>query len=464
MGFNNDRWLGNYQVLTATAIAAEKSYIWCMLVWGATLERNDIRISVDEIYDPMLGKVFEAIKAIYDEGWHPDLVQVANWLQNKWWWAPKVSGMNNIYLSDICCWDFSYHNLRKYESLVKEWSRKIRAQKIVDKVLDDTERSASSLLKYWQELIEIATNSMGNWARWFDIAHAHWLANKIAELDGKDLHGYSFGSEFKFLDFNTKWIQKGKSYRIGAPSNTWKTQFAYSIINNLIAQWARVMFLTLENETQTTLGYLMSQYQGYSMDSILKWESTWDFDYLVSIKDKLAIVEDSFYLWDIFSRIMEFKPDVVILDYIGLASIKGFTEEQKYTEYAIQVQRFVKQMQVAWIDLSNLPTSLQQADEIRMNPQFYGSTFLRNNTDVWIHIMPWKKFYEVREAVMTWDIYNIESKNKMRKLSWITLVLSKNRLWPHSIYANYIIDFTKWAKFEEYSQEEFARLSSKYWM
>jgi hypothetical protein len=43
---------------------------------------------------------------------------------------------------------------------------------------------------------------------------------------------------------------------------------------------------------------------------------------------------------------MEFKPDVVVLDYIGLMSIKGFTEEAKYTEYAIQVQRFVKQMQV----------------------------------------------------------------------------------------------------------------------
>lgn len=34
--------------------------------------------------------------------------------------------------------------------------------------------------------------------------HAHSLADKIAELDGKELYGYSFGSEFKFLDFATK--------------------------------------------------------------------------------------------------------------------------------------------------------------------------------------------------------------------------------------------------------------------
>jgi hypothetical protein len=97
---------------------------------------------------------------------------------------------------------------------------------------------------------------------------------------------------------------------------------------------------------------------------------------------------------------MEFNPDVVILDYIGLMSIKGFTEEQKYTEYAIQVQRFVKATQVSWIDLSNLPTQLQSADDIKLNPQFFGSTFLRNNTDVGIHILPDKEYYNLREKVL----------------------------------------------------------------
>ncbi len=125
------------------------------------------------------------------------------------------------------------------------------------------------------------------------------------------------------------------------------------------------MFLTLENEVQTTLGYLMSNHQKNSMNSIMRGDSPPDFDYLSSINERLSIVDNSFYMNDIFSMVMEFKPDVVILDYIGLMSIKGFTEEAKYTEYAIQVQRFVKQMQVAWIDLSNLPTQLQQSEDIR---------------------------------------------------------------------------------------------------
>lgn len=76
------------------------------------------------------------------------------------------------------------------------------------------------------------------------------------------------------------------------------------------------MFFTLENEVQTTLGYLMSNKQRESMDNIMRGESSADFDYLSSISDKLSVVDTSFYLTDIFTRIMEFKPDVVILDYI----------------------------------------------------------------------------------------------------------------------------------------------------
>jgi hypothetical protein len=68
---------------------------------------------------------------------------------------------------------------------------------------------------------------------------------------------------------------------------------------------------------------------------------------------------------------MEIQPDVVILDYIGLISCKGVTEEAKFTQYAIEVQRFVKASQVGWIDLSNLPTNLQQSEDIKNNPQFF---------------------------------------------------------------------------------------------
>jgi len=464
----------SYRVLAASASAAEKAYLWCLLTDGVNLDRKDIRVVQDDFFTPEHWIVFQAIKDIYDEGGHPDLIQVSQKIADKW----HSKQIGNQMLSDLITWDFGYASFRKYEMMIKDNSRKIAAQKVVDKVMGDTERSASQLLAYWQELIAIATNWAGNATRWFDIKHAHNLADKISELDGKDLFGYSFWHEFKFLDRATKWIQKGKTYRIGAPSNTGKSQFAYSVINNLLAQGAKVMFLTLENEVETTLGYLMSNHQAQSMDSILRWDVQGDFDYLTKISWQLSIIDSAFYLSDIFSRCMEFNPDVVILDYIGLMSIKGFTEEAKYTEYAIQVQRFVKQTQMSWIDLSNLPTNLQASEDIRWNPQFFWSTFLRNNTDVGIHITPWKEFYEVREKVLNDALYSDEEfahwdrppswfrdkKEEIKRMSWVTFHLSKNRLWPHSISTNYMIDFTKWAKFRETTQAEFTSLKSNFWL
>lgn len=800
MSFVNSN--SSVQYLAAQATPVERAYVWCLISGWTVIERNDIRVNPQELYVPELGIILTAIIELYDEGVSPDMVSIAQRLTDKWQFYPTLKTINNQYLVELATWDFVYANLRKYESMVKENALKLATQKIVDRIGEDTERSAANILKYWQELIELSTTWMGNGARWFDITHAHKLADKIAELDGKELYWYSFGKEFQFLDRATKWVQRGKTYRIGAPSNTWKampyyervltprwftnigslevwdivnnsygwtstitwvfpqwvkpiyrmrfsdwtfvdscenhlwavhnndwaskdykvmevkdlisswvknknwkwnkfsvpltspthfennnelmidpyvlwillsewnlwkshiqitntcpevksrvasllpewdslstysnssitywvvwqntlksvrdywlalhrswekfipndylfstpterkellewlidwdwcvsnsayvyttvsqelaewvrtiaqslwwlvtisphkksflykwekklwrvsydvrislpfslnlsvdykndikhrtralrksivdieylwdmdcvciavdakdhlyitswftlthnTQLAYSVINNLLAQWAKVMFLTLENEVQTTLGYLMSNHQKTSMDSIMRWYSPPDFEYLQSINDRLSIVDGTFYLSDIFTKVMEFQPDVVILDYIWLMSIKGFTEEAKYTEYAIQVQRFVKQVQVSWIDLSNLPTTLQNSDDIRGNPQFYGSTFLRNNTDVWIHVVPWKQFYELRDKILWDDIFDIHTKDKIKRLSGITLYLSKNRLWPHSISWNFIVDFSKWAEFSEFSNDMFKSLSSSFWL
>lgn len=454
--------ISSFQVLVSQANAAERAYIGCLLTAWTLLEAQDIRITPEEIYTPELAIILDAIIELNRDGIIADTITVRQKLIDKKKFYPDVKTIDNKFLSELLASEFMYLNLRKYESLVKENSLKIRTQRIINKMMEDTERNAWNILSYWQDLIALATNGMGNWGRWFDMKHAHNLADKIAELDGKELYWYSFGSEFKFLDSATKGIQKWKTYRIGAPSNTWKTQFAYSVINNLLAQWAKVAFFTLENEVETTIWYLMSNHQKISMDSIMRWTEIGDFDYIGKINKNLAIFDSTFYLSDIFSKIVEFNPDVVILDYIGLMSIRWFKEDDKYTEYAIQVQRFVKHIQVSWIDLSNLPTQLQQSEDIRWNPQFYGSTFLRNNTDVGIHIMPWKQFYDMRDRVLQDDIYNYETKNKLKRLSWVTMFLSKNRLWPHSISWNFIVDFQHWAEFTETSDEQFKSLASSF--
>ncbi len=185
------------------------------------------------------------------------------------------------------------------------------------------------------------------------------------------MFGYSWGANFKFLDTYTKGIQKGRTYRIGAPSNTGKSQLAYGVINSLVAQGAKVAFFTLENDKPFTLTNMYANSAGVSSYLVENGTETVNSDYIEKAKGKLFIIDDTYELSEVFAKILEIKPDVVVLDYIGLISIRRIDEESKYTEYSKKVQEFVKRTRVGWIDLSNLPKSQEDLESIKTFGGFY---------------------------------------------------------------------------------------------
>ena len=86
-----------------------------------------------------------------------------------------------------------------------------------------------------------------------------------------------------------------------------------------------------------------------------------DMREIEKMDQRLFIIDDTYELSEIFTKVLAIKPDVVILDYIGLVNIKKFAEDEKYTEYSKRVQEFVKETRVGWIDLSNLPIGIEDA-------------------------------------------------------------------------------------------------------
>ena len=70
----------------------------------------------------------------------------------------------------------------------------------------------------------------------------------------------------------------------------------------------------------------------------------------------------------------------------------------------------------------------------------------------------------MRSKVLSDDLYDFSTKNSLKRLSWISMYLSKNRLGPHSISWNYIIDFSRGAEFIEYDNDRFKSLSANYWL
>jgi hypothetical protein len=108
--------------------------------------------------------------------------------------------------------------------------------------------------------------------------------------------------------------------------------------------------------------------------------------------------------------------------------MKGFTEEQMYTEYARRVVRFTKDNNVVWIDLSNLANDTQTNEEIMLKPKFFGSSKLVNNSDFNLMIMRNDTFSNAKNYV-----FNNESMFRQEDIEYflsrdiVNMVITKNR-------------------------------------
>ena len=145
--------------------------------------------------------------------------------------------VSNDRLINIAYGIFSQFSVNNYVKELK--SEKKRAEMI--KIADEIKLMASSpsfkestALEYANRIVDIGTEASDDYT--MNVDKYAELMEYLAERNGKELFGFSFGENFKFLDEYTKGIQKGRTYRIGAPSNLGKTQLSYSFINALIDQ------------------------------------------------------------------------------------------------------------------------------------------------------------------------------------------------------------------------------------
>ena len=420
-------------------------------------------IDKDDFYDYKLSTVFSILRWMKESNKPIDLVTLYEEIK-----------LNKIPITSKEVWDlcentFTNSSLSQYKKTLKEYRRKREQSRLGEELLSISDWSPSTILKYAEKLAKIAEIGAADTSsiQYDDVASAY---DMVADRIGKDLYGYSWWDNFSFLDEFTKWIIKKRVYRIGAPSNIWKTQMLYNVITNLLSQTnpdgtpLKIAFFTLENTREETLVSLMCNANGINPDKLNKGQEDWDWDYLTQLKDRLYIIDDEYEINRIFSRIMQIKPDVVFLDYISLMDVKGSTEEGKYGEYARLVPRFAKSQDLAWIDLSNLPAQLQTNEEIRMRPQFYWSTILKNNCDVAIHIMSNEEFKKTKNSVFENKFaHKQEDLNYLYNRNMVDLVVTKNRWGTPWVSTIYWANKENWWRWREMQKKDLDSLWAKYW-
>lgn len=311
----------------------------------------------------------------------------------------------------------------------------------------------------YEDLVEKAMSSitdvLSEWqAKATDVEdNISLVLEHIEKNKGTELRGYSWGNSF--LDKFTWGIQKSKTYRIGAPSGVWKTNLIYNLVPALLEQWAKVLFVSLENSIESTYIKLLSSVQWINPNKIEGGESEANFDYIRKYKDQFILTDQLFDLWEIKREVIKNQPDVVILDYIGLVNMEGADEKSLYNRYADDVKKFVqKNKQLAWIDLSNLNKD-DDEERIRQHRGYNGSAKLKNNTDVWIHLFYYKPFYDYKRTML--DEGGSDKIDSVREwFHWkqvVTFLISKNRLWPDDVEEDFLIDFNEGIKYKKVKDE-----------
>lgn len=425
---------------------SEMAMLWSLIIDSDIVENFFLEGQLEWFYH--YPEIAEAIFSLALEAKAIDLMSVSQRLSSMWY-LDKIWG--NSELMEITESVASTYNWRTHSETLKKLYKQRELIKIANKLLSNINENNYETLS--ENTIENINSVLSEWAsRSTDMEDNIKLLedhiNKNLETNNW-LLWYSWWNEF--LDKYTLWIQASKTYRIGSPSWVGKTNLIYDTITSLLEQWAKVLFISLENSVETTLIKLLSSVQEVNPNKINKWEVKADIDYLRTYKDKFFLTDQLFDIWEIKREILKIKPNVVILDYIWLVDIDRTDEKTKYDKYADIIKTFVqKNKHISLIDLSNLNKD-DNEERIRQHRGFNGSAKLRNNTDVWIHLFYYAPFYKYKK--MIYENWEPEAKKKFEGVQAITFLISKNRLWPDNVEEDFVINFDKGIRYKPIPEE-----------
>lgn len=435
----------------------EKALVGAMILYP---DEDFSQLERDDFYNPIYSIISNSIILMKEVGTPIDLVTIYNEISDKW--------ISIREMSELTEGTFTWTNIPQYIKTLKEFRRKREWLKIALEITHFADWDPAKMVDYANKLSLASTIGMSaeDSVSYDDVNSAY---EQIVSRFGKSLYWYSWWRDFAFLDEFTKGIMKKKVYRIGAPSNTGKTQFIYDIIPDLLEQknedwtYVKIAFFTLENTKEDTLVSLMCNQWGLNAAHVNSGEIEWNWDYLTSLKDRLYIIDDVYDLDKIFSKVISIAPDIVILDYITHVTIAKASWYEKYDMYAERVPKFAKSQNVAWIDLSNLPKNLQTNEEIRATPWFFWSSILMNNCDVAFHLMKNPEFKKTKETLLKNISAKREDKTYFYTRACLDMLITKNRWGSVFVEKTFWINFQWWGKWKELSEMDLNALWAKYW-
>lgn len=311
----------------------QKYLIWGFIDYGYAQDYKDIiPAKVFGVYEPMFKHLSENgnVKT-------PDFYSLCTKIGNKYF-VEAMERSNHSFITDRDKYIERIFNYYVTNVLLKDKSP-------ID-VLHDVKDT-------YVKLAYIKANTQGGIAK-IDTLLSD-LHDEIAEAVeyGDKSEGYKTG--IKSLDRYTGWLVKGRTVRLSAYSNIGKSAFSYGIVNQVLAQGAKVLYFSLEIPKEDLRNRLLSNWHKIPMFQFDKKSSLTKLDFTEYSKKDLFLCSDIFSMDDIEKMVQTVKPDVVFIDYVQLVKGEGKDEYSQMNDVARRIRKMTADFNVAVFDLSQVP-------------------------------------------------------------------------------------------------------------
>lgn len=399
------------------------------VLWSIFLDKDSIKkvydiLTPSDFYISENSEIFSAMLELNAANTPIDMLTVREQLDDKqilekiWW---------NKILIDIAESMFSISNVVQYAQIVKQKS-----------ILRKFIQAGNSIFLSWynedadiQELLWMVGKTYEQLA---SISETQEKVSKICDLIYTLQDEVEYAAEFwdkyqgyatgiRTIDKYTGGIMKGRTMRLSAYSNTWKSALSYFIVNSVLKQWAKVLYFSLEIPKEDLRNRLLSNYFKMPIQAFDTKKSLMNFDMSEYWTKELYIVSDLFWMSDIERITRSIKPDIVFIDYVQLVRWEWASEYEQMNDVARRIRKLTADNNCAVFDLSQVSNEGKEYKKWSVIPSKWSGELISAANVVLV----------MKEGETDW---------------LLELIIAKNRHWKKGICTELKPDF-RFSSFED---------------
>lgn len=333
------------------------------------------------------------------------LIDTTQWTPEYWVLLSKIDNVHELY--DLWSEVYTRFDLPRYAKQLFEYYVTINQSKSIGNI--------ENIKKIFDRIDFISTGNKKSTVHDLFLK-VEWEIEIAKERWDKPLW---FETWIQTIDKHCEWLQAGTVMTINAYSNTGKSKLSYFICNNILKQWKRIVYLSLEVTAEKVLLNLLSNWYKKDYNTIAKWREMIDFWAYYDICSKQLEIIDNIFDIDELVRYTELsKPDVLIIDFLQNISQKWSTSEyERLTSIAMQIQKLAIKNNIAILDLSQISNEGTNYKVGWMIPSKWSGALVASSD---VGLMLYKRDDQLK------------------------LAIAKNKFWQNSIETTLEVDFSKW--------------------